>query len=172
VGDPSGIFVELQGGSGNGFVNFENITGAGFALVLGPPSTATGGPFFVTIPAVTGTLLSSTAFRSANQTVAISTAYGAFTHGLGYTPTRLWATLTCVTANAGYAAGDMVTFYPGAGSATSGEGALAMFVTTASSNTTTFSVTSSLGLPNIPNKTTGTATTITAADWTYNFYAQ
>lgn len=75
-------------------------------------------------------------------------------HGLGVVPTNVRASLLCLTSEQGYNVGDEVQL--GMGTA-SGSGVVA-----ADAANLTIIV---QGTPSVPNKTTGTPVTITAADW-------
>jgi hypothetical protein len=75
-------------------------------------------------------------------------------HGLPSVPTLTQAHILCLTPELGYSAGDNVTLTQG--TATGG-----CLLAGDSNNVTVFLQ----GLPSIPHKSTGTPTTITAADW-------
>jgi hypothetical protein len=137
----------------------------------------TGGVLsFVAAPGTAGNALQSNGttwtsqgpFASSLATLTASSAYGPFTHGLGYTPTKLWYTLTCQVANAGYSIGDVITQYPST-TAT----AQANFTMWVNSGGASFgAIINSVSGIAICNKSTGAAAAITNADWKVTFYAQ
>ena len=90
------------------------------------------------------------------------------THGLGVRPDNVWALITCATANAGYAVGDIVVLNPnGAG----GGGATQAGVGVFADATTAGAIVSTSNIQ-VPNKGTGTMTAITLANWTIQVVAE
>ena len=123
------------------------------------------------------TTLTTAAFLSTNQTFTGSVALGSISaagkyidtaHGLGVTPKSLHCVLVCATADQNYAVGDELDF----GNIWSSGGTSP--IGTPWANSTNVGVTT-LGAANtfqIPDKTTGTPATPTAARWTLKIYAR
>ena len=86
-----------------------------------------------------------------------------YTHGLGVTPVAAEVEIVCLTADAGYAAGDILT-NPATGNAFYG-----LPFQVIRSTTTVQAVTSTTAPWLIINKTTGVMVTPTSANWAWRF---
>ena len=97
-------------------------------------------------------------FTSAEQVITLASLY-TIAHGLGVTPRKVSVLLKCQTAEAGYSVGDEVVFHAGNINGTSSRGVgLTYDATNLKARFSSFM------WQNI-NFTTGTATTLTQANW-------
>lgn len=127
-----------------------------------------GGAGTVTCYLLNGT--AQEAFTSTDQTV---TAGGSLTlaHGLGTTPTELTISLVCAVAENGYSVGDVVFVNAGLNAEGTANRGVSV-VPDATNLNVRFGNGTGGNVFNIPHKTTGNASTCTAASWTCRFKAK
>lgn len=114
--------------------------------------------------AVTPTKLSGLVFTLANQTPLPGVAGSlSWAHGLGVTPVSAELEIVCLTAENGYAVGDVVTPF------CSGNGAHYNPFSIAKNSTTVFARTGSNVSFAIVHATTGVIIAPTAANWAWRF---
>jgi hypothetical protein len=144
------------------------------AITLAAPAVA--GTNTLTLPAVTGTLVTSNAgtitaanlrqYASGNQSCTASSVL-TLAHGLGVVPLLFTFRLVCLTAEAGYSAGDVVVVGPNWNRADATPVGFTPRID-ATNITVAFNGTASLAL--IP-KTGGNIVNITNANWAINIIA-
>lgn len=129
------------------------------------------------------TLISQARYTSADTSINAIGSGGLVVnnnHGLGATPSKVWAVLVCQSTNAGYAAGEIVNsenFLAGASSGGIESNTTAFAIGSGTPgggfNTKVFASQSALADSlNVPNKTTGANTVIDVTKWKIRVYAE
>lgn len=112
------------------------------------------------------TISGSYVYCSGNQTITAAGAL-ALTHGLGSRPNDIWGEIECTTINASYAVGDrVVVAFPDSDGTRTG---CAVYADATNVNVR---FGSSANLWSIPDKSSGTATSITNSSWRLRVYAR
>jgi hypothetical protein len=117
-----------------------------------------------TVSGVRGTSISGLTITQANQTpLPAAGTLLSFTHGLGIIPVSAELELVCLTAEAGYSVGDVVTPY------TVPNATYVAPFTIRKTSTVVEARTGSTGAFDLNNHTTGSASAVTAANWAWRF---
>ena len=113
---------------------------------------------------VNGTALPFTKSYTSAQIAIVAAADGALTHGLGERPKLVACELVCISAEAGYASGDVIFI----GTPLQGGAASPTFSIAIVGSSTTqiyYTMMNSANIIILPHKTTGASTTCTNANW-------